>query len=179
MAYLEEADLEQVRSNRSACAICGEQHCIEAPRGQRLNVMAALCRRRLNIDWLSFRSAATAFLNNGSVIHSHCWCSSTAEIFLGFVGALAKKATKPLIIVINNASIHHARSIQPALRLLEKKGIPLRFLPPYSPELNRIEIMWWLMKHRWMALARRTKVEMEQAVDHVFTRFGGQLKMNF
>jgi transposase len=34
-------------------------------------------------------------------------------------------------------------------------------LPPYSPELKRIEKLWWLMKHRWMALTRRTKEELE------------------
>jgi transposase len=120
-----------------------------------------------------------ALFNNGSVIHSHYWCSSTAAIFLGFVGELAKRATKPLVIVIDNASIHRAQAIQPALKLLEKQGITLEFLPPYSPELNRIEIMWRMMKHRWMALKRRTKEELEKTVDHVLANFGGQFKMEF
>jgi transposase len=50
--------------------------------------------------------------------------------------------------VIDKASIHRARSIQPALKLPEKKGIRLKFLPPYSPKINRIETLWRLMKHR-------------------------------
>jgi len=54
-----------------------------------------------------------------------------------------------------------------------------KFLPPHSLELNRIETLWWLMKHRWMALTRRTKEELEQAVDHVLANFGGQFKMEF
>ena len=58
--------------------------------------------------------------------------------------------TKPLVIVIDNAANHHAQASQPPLKLLQKKGITLKFLPPYSPELNRIENLWWLMKHRWM-----------------------------
>lgn len=94
--------------------MCGEQHRIEAPRGERLNVMAAL-------------------FSDGSVIHSSNWRSTTAELFLGFVEGLAKTLTKPLVIVIDNASIHRARAIQPALRLLEKKGITLKFLPPLQP----------------------------------------------
>ena len=65
---------------------------------------------------------------------------------------------------------------QAALRLLEKKSITLKFLPPYSPEINRIEKLWWLMKHRWMALPRRTKVELEQTVNHILTN---QFKMAF
>ena len=34
-----------------------------------------------------------ALFSDGSVVHSHYWCSSTAELFLGFVGELAKDAT--------------------------------------------------------------------------------------
>jgi hypothetical protein len=160
LAYFDEAGFAQVHPNRSAWTVCGEQHCIEAPRGERLNVMAAL-------------------FSDGSVIHSRYWCSSTSEIFLGFVGELAKTVTKPLVIVIDNASIHRARAIQPALKLLEKKGITFKFLPPYSTELNRIEKLWWLMKHRWMALTRHTKAELVQAVDYVLANFGAEFKMKF
>jgi transposase len=160
LAYFDEAGFAQGHPNRSAWTPYGEQHCIDAPRDERLNVMAAL-------------------FSDGSVMHSRCWCSSTSEIFLGFVAELAKRATKPLIILIDNASIHRARAIQPALKMLEKKGITLKFLPPYSLELNRIEKLWWLMKHRWMALTRRTRAELEQAVDHILTNFGAEFKMKF
>jgi hypothetical protein len=145
LAYFDEVGFAQVHPNRSAWSVCGE----------RLNVMAAL-------------------FSDGSVMHSSHWCSTTAELFLGLVTELAKTVTQPLVILIDNASIHCARAIQPALRLLEKKGITLKFLPPYSPELNRIEKLWWLMKHRWMALTRRTKVEL-----HILTNFGSQFKMAF
>jgi transposase len=97
-----------------------------------------------------------ALFSDGSVVNSRCWCSSTSEIFLGFVGKLAKTVTKPLVIARDNASIHRAWAIPPALKLLEKKAIRLKFLPPYSPELNRIETLWRLIKHRWMALTWRT-----------------------
>ena len=100
LAYVDEAGLKQVHPNRSAWTPFGEQHCIEAPRGERLNVMAAL-------------------FSDGSVIHSRYWCSSTAEIILDFVGELGMNVTEPLVIVIENASIHCERTIHPALKLLE------------------------------------------------------------
>ncbi len=140
-----------VHPNRSsAWTVCGE----------RLNVMAAL-------------------FSDGSVMHSSHWCSTTAELFLGFVTKLAKTVTEALVILIDNASIHCVRAIQPALRLLEEKGITLKFLSPYSAELSRIEKLWWLMKQRWMALTRRTKVELEQTVNHILTNFGSQFQMAF
>lgn len=120
-----------------------------------------------------------ALFSSGKAVHTRYWCSSTAELFLGFVLELAKHASKPVVIVLDNASIHRAAAIQPALELLKQQGVTLKFLPPYSPELNRIEVMWRLMKHRWLAFKRRTKEELEQDVDHVFANFGGQFKMTF
>ena len=92
---------------------------------------------------------------------------------------LRQQVSKPLVIVLDNASIHRAKSIQPALRLLEKQGVTFEFLPPYSPELNRIETLWRLMKHRWMEVKRRTKEELENTVRSVLTNFGSQFKMAF
>jgi transposase len=155
-----------------------------APQPQKKRDDAAFERSRQEIAALRAQAQAgeislAYFDEVGSVMHSSCWCSTTAELFLGFVTELAKTVTKTLVILIDNASIPRVRAIQPALRLLEKKGITLKFLPPYSPELNRIEKLWWLMKHRWMALTRRTKVELEHTVNHILTNFGSEFKMAF
>lgn len=146
--------------NRSAWTPRGEQHLIDAPRGKRLNVMAAL-------------------LSSGKVEYAHYWCSSTAELFLGFVADLAQKVSKPLVIVLDNASIHRAGAIQGALEMLKQQGVKFEFLSPYSPELNRIEVMWRLMKHRWLAAKRRTEEELVRAVEHVFEHFGSRFRMEF
>ena len=42
LAYLDEAGFSQVHPNRSACTPTGERHLIEAKRGKRLNVLAAM-----------------------------------------------------------------------------------------------------------------------------------------
>lgn len=55
----------------------------------------------------------------------------------------------------------------------------MKFLPPHHPERHRIETLWRLMKPRGMALKRRTKEALEQAVDHVLSNFGGQFKVDF
>lgn len=160
LAYLDEAGFAQVHPNRNAWTLRGEQHRIEAPRGERLNVTAAL-------------------LSTGQVVHAHYWKSSTAQTFLGFVEHLRGQVSKPLVIVLDNATIHRAKAIEPALALLEQQGVRFEFLSAYSPELNRIETMWRLMKHRWMEVKRRTKEELERAVEHVFKHFGSQFKMEF
>jgi len=55
----------------------------------------------------------------------------------------AKGMTK-IIIVLDNARVHHAKMLEDFLEEL-KDNIQLVFLPPYSPNLNHIEYVWkWL-----------------------------------
>ncbi|WP_128842174.1 transposase [Burkholderia catarinensis] len=56
---------------------------------------------------------------------------------------------RPTVIVLDNMSIHHG--IGEATRdrwLIDHKAV-LFYLPTYSPELNKIEILWRQLKYRW------------------------------
>jgi transposase len=47
---------------------------------------------------------------------------------------------KNSVLILDNAKIHHAKSLRPLYEMLEKSyGISILFLPPYSPFLNPIE----------------------------------------
>jgi transposase len=48
---------------------------------------------------------------------------------------------KKILLVLDNARYHHAKIIQPWLKEM-KDVIELFFLPPYSPDLNAIEMLW-------------------------------------
>ena len=69
----------------------------------------------------------------------------TAEIFLKFLNNVLKEyPTGKIVLILDNARIHHAKVIQPILNE-HKNRLRLVFLPPYSPELNLIEGLWkWL-----------------------------------
>ena len=68
-----------------------------------------------------------------------------AEVFLQFLNnVLSQYQTGRIVIVLDNARIHHAKLIQPFLEQ-NKNRLTLVFLPPYSPDLNLIEGLWgWL-----------------------------------
>jgi transposase len=88
---------------------------------------------------------------------------------------LAKTVTKPGHLDRQRVDPPRAQS-NPRLGCW-KKGI-VEVLAPYSPELNRIEKLWWLMSTAgWRS--RRTKVELEHTVNHILTNFGSQFKMAF
>lgn len=90
--------------------------------------------------------------------------SFTADLFLLAVDELSQDLSGPTVLVLDNASIHRAHVVQARLPEWAAKGLTLLFLPPYSPELNRIELLWHRCKHYWV------KPEHYQSDDTLFQR---------
>ncbi|WP_091260828.1 transposase [Aneurinibacillus thermoaerophilus] len=69
----------------------------------------------------------------------------SAASFLEFLKKVMKRyANKKVIMIIDNAHIHHAKLLRPFLKEHHQR-LYLLFLPPYSPNLNPIEKLWrWL-----------------------------------
>lgn len=69
-----------------------------------------------------------------------------AEVFLSFLKkVLLKYPNQRIVMILDNAKIHHANLIQSFLEE-HKDHITLFYLPPYSPKLNLIEGLWGWMK---------------------------------
>ena len=68
-----------------------------------------------------------------------------AKVFLDFLKEVLSRYPKgKIVMILDNARIHHAKLIQPFLEKV-KNRLELMFLPPYSPEFNLIEGLWgWL-----------------------------------
>ncbi|RBW67251.1 IS630 family transposase, partial [Bacillus taeanensis] len=75
-----------------------------------------------------------------------------------------------IVMVLDNARIHHARLIQPFLQRHEDH-LTFLFLPPYSPNLNLVERMWkWLKGSVIANCFYQNRAEICSAVDE-FVRF--------
>ena len=79
-----------------------------------------------------------------------CPAALTAELFVLAVADLLAHFTQPTVLVLANASIHKAGLVKEQLVAWAAQGLPLFFLPPYSPELNRIEIRWRFCTPYWL-----------------------------
>jgi len=74
--------------------------------------------------------------------------SYNAEVFLGFLkNLLSRNPDGKIVIILDNARIHHAKLLQPFLKENEER-LQLMFLPPYSPNLNLIEGLWKWLKEK-------------------------------
>lgn len=160
LAYVDEAGFAPQPPNRSAWTKSGETHAITAKRAQRLNVMGAL-------------------LSSGKLVMAKLWQSVNSLWFFGFLMSLLERAGKPLVVILDNASIHTAKKLKPYWDLLEEKGMRFYFLPPYSPELNRIELLWHKMKYEWLPFKLFAPNELEQAIDEIGAGFGSKYRLTF
>jgi transposase len=68
-----------------------------------------------------------------------------AQTFLAFLHyILGMHKDRHIVMILDNARIHHARLLKPFLEE-NKHCLTLLFLPPYSPQLNAVERIWgWL-----------------------------------
>lgn len=160
LAFVDEAGFTQAGCNRSAWTKIGERHLIDATRGKRLNVIAAL-------------------LSTGELFAAKIWETTTASLFVGFLGLLNEHVGKPITVIIDNASVHTAKAIKPHLELLKRNGLEIYNLPTYSPELNRIEKLWHKMKYEWLRLGARDSKTLEKDVDEIIAGFGIKYTLTF
>lgn len=72
--------------------------------------------------------------------------SYDAQIFLSFLKNVLKIYPKgKIVMILDNARIHHANLLKGFLD--ENERLTLKFLPPYSPNLNLIEELWGWLKN--------------------------------
>ena len=69
------------------------------------------------------------------------------------------------IVLMDNLSFHKAPRIR---QLIESVGADLEFLPPYSPDLNPIELHWSKIKTALRAAKARTFETLLDAIDDAF-----------
>lgn len=87
------------------------------------------------------------------------------------------KRQRPLVIVLDNYSVHKSQDVKAALPELEAADIWLCYLPSYCPELSHIEPIWQAVKHHEMQERSQTEVKaMKQAVEQALERKTEALK---
>ena len=79
----------------------------------------------------------------------------------------------------HNAAIHEADVMNKKRRQWAKQGLHLYYLPPYSPELNRIEILWKHAKYFWRRFAAVNGALLLEEVQSLMSGFGKTFTINF
>ena len=54
------------------------------------------------------------------------------------------------VIVLDNAPAHVAKSVKERRSFWQQRGLFVFSLPPYSPPLNIVEVLWRKLKYQWL-----------------------------
>jgi transposase len=96
-------------------------------------------------------------------------CAIDGELFLAYVEQqLAPSLLPDDIVIADNLSSHKVAGVR---EVIEARGASMRFLPPYSPDLNPIEQAFAKLKELLRAEAKRTLDALWSATGHLLGRF--------
>jgi transposase len=116
-----------------AWQLVGQRRELASAHGPRQNILGFF---NLHHHFQSF--AFTGSIDTSTVIH--CF-----DLFHEY-------QKKPTLVVMDNAPIHTSEEFEEQLDRWQKEELYVKFLPPYCPELNLIEILWRKIKYEWLPL---------------------------
>lgn len=116
-------------------------------------------------------------------------CKLFSRIFEGSINSdsaitvmdeFCQTITKRTVVVIDNAPIHRSKKFMAKVEQWRELDLWIYFLPPYSPELNIIEILWRFMKYQWLPFdAYLNFMRLKARVAEVLDCVGSKYRINF
>lgn len=98
--------------------------------------------------------------------------ATDTEVFEAFVDHVLLPTLRPAdVVIMDNLSPHKCAR---TLRLIQKTGAEVLFLPAYSPDLNPIEKMWSKVKEHLRSVEARTQQALLEAIAAAFGRITRQ-----
>lgn len=144
-----------------AWQLIGKQIEVPSSRSNRLNVLGFINRS------CHFES----FVFEGSV---------TSEVVVACFDDFAKKITKKTVVLVDNASMHTSNIFLNNIEKWKEKGLIIQNIPPYSPELNKIEILWRKIKYEWLDFsAYESFSTLKKSLDDILANVGRTYLINF
>jgi hypothetical protein len=144
-----------------------------SPIGEPLKIPANRFSKRISV--LGFLNTKTKDL-----FHTMTTDKVDTQVVIDFFDNFAKQITKITIGVLDNASIHTSKKFKAKIDEWEKQGLYLLYLPPYSPELNPIEMLWREMKYTWMDLnVLNSFDDFYKHIQNMLDFFGLEYDINF
>jgi transposase len=103
-----------------------------------------------------------------------------SEVVIACIDDFCQELHKKTVIVMDQSSLHTSKEFTAKLAAWKENNVEIFYLPPYSPELNLIEVLWRFMKYEWIELwAYKSWSHLVEYVENVLKKFGIEYKINF
>lgn len=83
----------------------------------------------------------------GIVVADQADRGNTVTFFSFLLRVTKYYGNRKVVMVLDNVRYHHAKRLKPILERY-KHRLELVYLPPYSPDLNPVERVWWYMRKK-------------------------------
>ena len=96
--------------------------------------------------------------------------ATDGDVFETFLERVLLRKLRPGdIVVLDNVGAHKPETVR---QLIESAGARLLFLPPYSPDLNPIELCWSKLKAALRDFGARTRDALDAAIKRAMDLIG-------
>jgi transposase len=103
-----------------------------------------------------------------------------ASVIVTCFDPLRHQVDKKTYVCIDNAPMHRSQALSKQMPKWVKKGLIVKYLPSYAPELNLIEILWRFMQYSWLPFSAYASFQcLSEAVEEILTRIGTDYTINF
>ena len=127
---------------------------LSAAKGKFLNVIGLMTRK----NKLFFEVLETTY-NTDKVI--------------SYMDRFVAQTVKKTVVILDNSPIHKSKKFMAKIEEWKEKDVLIFFLPPYSPELNLIEILWRRIKYQCIPFdAYICFQNLKERLSYVLNNFG-------
>ena len=134
---------------------------LPAAKGKFLNVIGLMTRK----NKLFFEVLETTY-NTDKVI--------------SYMDNFVAQTVKKTVVILDNSPIHKSKKFMAKIEEWKEKDVLIFFLPPYSPELNLIEILWRRIKYQWIPFdAYICFQNLKERLSYVLSNFGEKYDIIF
>lgn len=118
-------------------------------------------------------------MNRKNDLHPYMFEQSiNTSVIVACLNDFCQKIKKKTIVVMDNSSIHTSEEFADYIAQWKKKGLHIKYLIPYAPELNLIEILWRHIKYLWLPFSAYQCMEaLREALEHVLKEFGSKYQI--
>ena len=140
--------------------------------GENIEIFSPCKSKRLNV---------LGFFTKDNNLESFCFEGSVdARVVVACIDAFCKTINTRKVVVLDNASMHVSEEFEENIPKWERKGLFLKYLPAYSPELNWIEILWRFIKYQWLPFSAYLSFKhLVEAVEDILRNVGLEYEISF
>ena len=106
--------------------------------------------------------------------------SVNSDVVISCFNEFSKNLNKKTVVLIDNAPTHTSNAFLDNIDDWEKQNLFIQNIPAYSPELNKIEILWRKIKYEWLNFsAYESFTALKENLNYILANIGQEYHINF